>query len=416
MTGTYAVVRELNPETGAQIASHPLSLTSYDTFAIAATADSLWLLTSQNFSSYQLVPLSTTTWTTGTPITIDAQMVMSIGSSPDAVLIVATNPNYYGYELHTYTPTTGTFTRVGDLPQSASGPVAASSTRQSIFIPLFDQSVEELRRSDFSTIRNWATSSDYLSGISYSDAQNALFTVSQLFTYSGPSFLVEKRSPDTGTVLSGFSAPSGISQVACQSSSGAKWLTCAVESSDVATQASRTLPLTFSTAGMTLGQSFSATLEVQSSLLAAPTTLAIQLTVGNPAPDPNSWDGWFQANFLRAPTAADTTSDTDGDGLSNFLEFATGGDPSNPAPHEGLPKIHSTADGRITWSYLRRKSLTAAQLTPEGSENLTTWQNLPAGNPDSTVTESPYDADFQQVLVSVPMTAGSYFFRIRATP
>ena len=167
---------------------------------------------------------------------------------------------------------------------------------------------------------------------------------------------------------------------------------------------------------MTLGQSFSATLEVQSSLLAAPTSLPVQLTVGNPPPDPNSWDGWFQTNFQRTPTAADVTSDTDGDGLPNFLEFATGGNPNNPASHAGLPKIHSSADGQITWSYLRRKSLTAAQLAPEGSENLTIWQTLPAGKPDSTVTESSYNADFQQVLVSVPLTASSYFFRIRATP
>lgn len=416
MTGTNAVVRELNPETGAQTASHPLSLTSSGTFGIAATADSLWLLTSQNFTSYQLVPLSTTTWTTGTPIRINAQMVMSIGSSPDAVLIVATNPNAYGLELRSYTPATGAFAKIGDLPESASGPVAASSTRQSIFISLFDQSIQELLRSNFSLIREWSTSSDYLGGISYSDAQNALFTVSQLFTYSGPSFLVQKRSPDTGSVLSGFSAPSGISHVACQSSSGAKWITCGIESSDVATRASRTLPLTFSAAGMTLGQSFSATLEVRSSLLASPTTLSVQLTVGNPPPDPNSWDGWFQANFLRVPTTADATGDSDGDGISNFLEFATGGNPNSPIPHAGLPGIHSTAGGRVTWSYLRRKSLSAAQLVPEGSGNLSSWHTLPAGTPDCTVTESSYDANFQQVLVSVPMTAGPYFFRIRTTP
>lgn len=416
MTGTYAVVRELNPETGAQTALHPLSLTSRGTFGIAATTDSLWLLTSQNFTSYQLVPLSTTTWTTGTPITINAQMVMSIGSSSDAILIVTTNSNSYGLELRTYTPASGIFATVGNLSQFASGPVAASATRQSLFLQLFDQSVQELRRRDFSTMRNWVTGRDNLSCISYSDAQNTLFTVSHLFTNSGPSFLVEKRSPDTGTVLSGFSAPSGISHVACQSSSSAKWITCGIESSDVATRASRTLPLTFSTAGMSLGQSFAATLEVRSSLLATPTKLAIQLTVGNTPPDPNSWDGWFQANFLRVPTMADASRDSDSDGISNFLEFATGGNPNSPIPHAGLPKFHSTANGRISWSYLRRKSLSVAELVPEGTENLTTWKSLPAGNSDSTVTESSYNADFQQVLVSVPMTDGNYFFRLRANP
>jgi len=128
----------------------------------------------------------------------------------------------------------------------------------------------------------------------------------------------------------------------------------------------------------------------------------------NPA-EPSSWSlsaregGTPGESGIGADTfSGDPSKDTDGDGLADFFEFATGSDPENPG--SGFPPVAAivpvsvngvTAD-YFTFSFHRQPVARGARFTLETSTDLQAW--VPSGstlvllasrtNSDGTVTDT----------------------------
>jgi hypothetical protein len=96
-------------------------------------------------------------------------------------------------------------------------------------------------------------------------------------------------------------------------------------------------------------------------------------TGGSPGTaDEVSLADWLAANGL---SQGDELTDSDGDGLSALLEYASGSDPNIPDSEIG--NMISFDDGFPTLSYLRSKSANGITITVEFSSDLITWK--PAG-------------------------------------
>ena len=78
---------------------------------------------------------------------------------------------------------------------------------------------------------------------------------------------------------------------------------------------------------------------------------------------PDQWEALY-------PESTEPDADKDGDGYSNFVEFAFGTHPQDPTSY---PVIRTTAPaGQLTLSFTRWAG-TPFQFVVEGSTNLTTW-------------------------------------------
>lgn len=126
--------------------------------------------------------------------------------------------------------------------------------------------------------------------------------------------------------------------------------------------------------------------------------------------DDNAAAAWFFRNTGRtSPTSEDWNADPDGDGLSNILEYALGGNPNITA--EGIaPSIHAET-GAFTFQR-RRSGIAHGRYIPEYSADLVSWLPLP-GVP--TVTPHESDAEIENVTVSLPaeIEESGVFVRLR---
>ncbi|MBI4657586.1 MAG: CotH kinase family protein [Verrucomicrobia bacterium] len=123
--------------------------------------------------------------------------------------------------------------------------------------------------------------------------------------------------------------------------------------------------------------------------------------------------------------AGDPVKDTDGDGLTDLFEFATGSDPENPG--SGFPPAASitpievngvTAD-YLTLSFRRRPTARGVAFALELSKDLRTWGSADSTltligsrpNQDGTVTES-----FRSTSAFPNGSSPSMFFRLKVQP
>ena len=132
-----------------------------------------------------------------------------------------------------------------------------------------------------------------------------------------------------------------------------------------------------------------------------------------------TYTSWIQG-------AQDTaqSSDPDRDGISNLLEYASGGSPSTPsqiaqAGHRQLPRVERSGN-RVRVRFPRRTDAAARGLSDviEYSPNLgsASWQTSPPGG--TTVTAGPFSPDsdgFEEVTVDLPVAQGPCFVRLRTT-
>ena len=134
------------------------------------------------------------------------------------------------------------------------------------------------------------------------------------------------------------------------------------------------------------------------------------------APAYGSFDSWM-ATFpaitdpdLRLPEA-----DADGDGRSNFLEYATGGNPASPADHAPCQLV-ADDEGDLWVRFSRATGIGKVRHRVETSPDLVTaWQDLtgtPEPDPDPPVGGS---ADWMRVRVPQLLT-GKGFFRLNPQP
>ncbi len=136
-------------------------------------------------------------------------------------------------------------------------------------------------------------------------------------------------------------------------------------------------------------------------------------------PIAETFSSWIDGSSDPAKNA-----DPDQDGISNLLEFAFGGDPSQVSPmatggHPQLPQIER--DGSwLRVRFPRRNDAGAWGIEDEveitSDPASTVWETeLPAG---STIQSAAYDPDsfgFKEVTVSLPLDAARRFVRVRVS-
>jgi hypothetical protein len=110
-----------------------------------------------------------------------------------------------------------------------------------------------------------------------------------------------------------------------------------------------------------------------------------------------------------------TDLDPEGDGATNFAEFAFGGDPLAadvfPVP------MDRAEDGGVTLGYVARKAPAGATYQVQVGDNLSTWD---AADPDlaELSREDLPGGEYEWVTVRYIPPAGStrLFFRVQAVP
>jgi hypothetical protein len=130
------------------------------------------------------------------------------------------------------------------------------------------------------------------------------------------------------------------------------------------------------------------------------------LTVGA-ASDYDDWAGPSGFNLTQA-----ATGDDDGDGLTNFEEYAFGLNPTSGSSVSPVTAPNKTAG---TFTYTRRKpSLSGLTYTCQSSTTLGGWTDFPA-----PVSESSNNGDpVETITVTIPaalLAEPKLFIRVEAT-
>jgi hypothetical protein len=115
---------------------------------------------------------------------------------------------------------------------------------------------------------------------------------------------------------------------------------------------------------------------------------------------------------------AGQSSDPDGDGVSNLIEYALGGDPSTdsltlPSGQPLLPQIALTEEGNLDFSFPERTDAADRGLSyvVETSTDLLSWSTtLPVGNASSTVAFDPAIDGFTLQHWTWPLDFSPVFF------
>ncbi|RYD35468.1 MAG: hypothetical protein EOP87_07300 [Verrucomicrobiaceae bacterium] len=113
-------------------------------------------------------------------------------------------------------------------------------------------------------------------------------------------------------------------------------------------------------------------------------------------------------------------ADHDRDGVANLLEYLLGGNPIIPNPGI-LPALSSTPSGNgrtLTFTYDRKITVEGIQQIVEHSSTLTPpWTAATHGESGVTIAAAPVpgNAGLERVTVTIPVTGGKRFARLRAT-
>ncbi len=117
-------------------------------------------------------------------------------------------------------------------------------------------------------------------------------------------------------------------------------------------------------------------------------------------------------------TGTDPATDSDGDGISNLVEFVLGGNPTVPDTSI-LPTVSYTTSGGtvyLVYSFYTVANLGSVTWTVESSTDLSAWTTVVSGTSGVTITTTAYNASYNATVVTIPNTAGgSLFARLRAT-
>jgi endo-1,4-beta-xylanase len=120
--------------------------------------------------------------------------------------------------------------------------------------------------------------------------------------------------------------------------------------------------------------------------------------------------GWRQQHFGSAANtgpAADT-SDHDGDGTANLLEYATN---MTPTASDPLPQTATQSGPNLEYTYRKNKAATDVTFTVEWSDDFTTWSTV--GVSSAVLSDN---GTTQQIKATMPAGAnGRRFVRLRVT-
>ncbi len=141
------------------------------------------------------------------------------------------------------------------------------------------------------------------------------------------------------------------------------------------------------------------------------TSTAVNVTLSGSA---SAYDTWASAQGLTAGVNDGTTQDPDGDGLSNALEFALGGNPLSAA---SAPKpVFARVGNSYTFTYdVKTDALGEFQIAAQSSTDLATWTTIVHGVGGASIATSPVDAATERVVVTLPAGPARLFARVRLT-
>ncbi|MEY4488651.1 MAG: hypothetical protein RIQ79_1159 [Verrucomicrobiota bacterium] len=125
------------------------------------------------------------------------------------------------------------------------------------------------------------------------------------------------------------------------------------------------------------------------------------------------------AAFLAAHGLTGTTdsTDSDGDGVANLLEFVVGGDPVTA--ETGLEPVAAydalAASPALVLSFYVNTSLGSVTYAVEYTPDLATWTTAVAGENNITTSVTAFSAGKNLVVYTIPTTAERLFARVRAS-
>ena len=134
-----------------------------------------------------------------------------------------------------------------------------------------------------------------------------------------------------------------------------------------------------------------------------------------------SFASWAAAPSFALPVAnRAATTDPDGDGVSNLLEYVLGGQPNLADTVPLLPALSRNAGGDYLFTFRRSGiSKTGTSLVAQYSTNLVTWTDVPVGATSSgavNVQQNTPSPDMDTVTVTIANPgAVPCFARLRAT-
>ena len=120
---------------------------------------------------------------------------------------------------------------------------------------------------------------------------------------------------------------------------------------------------------------------------------------------------YFSPGELNDPLIIGDSSDADGDGIPNLLEFASGGNPKVPDPEARRPVSSSRTEGGKQYLVLRYREsaeLESASLQVEAGTDLKTWLTQPRGVPTGVT-----DATSIELETKLELSGPAKFLRLK---
>ena len=128
----------------------------------------------------------------------------------------------------------------------------------------------------------------------------------------------------------------------------------------------------------------------------------------------DAYPGFVSGYGLDLSTTGAPGFDFDNDGVSNLLEYLFGGNPTLPS--NGLLPTVTKSGSNLVCTYKRKTAITGVTQVIEHTATLSPpWTPAVHGQGGVSIVTSPVDAATELVTVTIPLSGGSRFLRLKAT-
>ena len=109
------------------------------------------------------------------------------------------------------------------------------------------------------------------------------------------------------------------------------------------------------------------------------------------------------------------SADSDGDGVSNLLEFVLGGDPTENNSSILPTGSYDATAGAFTYHFDVAADLGTVSWVCQYSSDLATWVNAVSGTGGVLITEGTAVDGYIPVTITIPSTGAQLFVRLAVT-